>query len=89
MNIGDTGLDHNIPNLDAQMKRLNLNASSRYKNSDTANSFGILAQQAEAGRNPFYRPNPNPYGGKKSRTNKKKISKKVRKNQKRFTKRKY
>lgn len=86
--VGDRGLDHNLPHLDAQMKRLNINAPSRpIYASDTTNSFGILASQAANGRNPFYKPKRT--GGKKSRTNKRKISKKMRKNQKRFTKRKY
>ena len=86
--VGDRNLDHNLPHLDEQMKRLDLNAPPRaIYASNTTNSFGNLAHQAEMGRNPFYKPKRT--GGKKSRTNKRKISKKMRKNQKRFTKRKY
>lgn len=86
MSIYDTGLDHNIPNLDERMKNLSLDGVAPKQTKPTNRSFGSLADQAALAYNPFYK---RINGGKKTTINKRKISKKSKKNKKRFTKRKH
>ncbi len=82
--VGDTGLDHNIPNLDKQMKNMSLH-SRPPPPKESSPGFGELANWSRNGTIQWRK------GGKKSKkmsmNKKRKFSKSVQMKKRRYTKR--